>query len=246
MSCEKDDTSVVDPSLSFPSILSAYVTPNSFDTTIVNSVIGATVSSALPVSSVTARVLNPSNVLLATIELKDDGVAPDTTAGDGKYAAAMNFTQDCRLVGPYKVEIVALNTAGLSSNVYDAGFRVINTHNVPPVVSGFFVTPHDVTSGQGGTFIIFWTRANDLDGSCDINRVRVTGTKPDNNAITPFDLFDDGNLSVSGDTTASDEHFTRVAFGDPPQLGYFHYFVRAYDNTGDSSNVLTDSIFVHQ
>ncbi len=244
MSCEKDDPTVIDPSLNFPSISTQTLNPNIFNSDSVKSTATVQVSSVDPVGKVTVTVTDPGN-LAREFELHDDGIAPDVTANDGIYSGYIDFVMSCRLVGIYKAVFLAMTQGGLPSNTISQNFNVINSSSKSPVVSGFFVTPHDVTSGQGGTFIIFWTRASDPDGPCDISSVHITGFKPDNTAITPFDLFDDGNLQVSGDSTASDGHYTRATFGDPPQNGYFRYFVRAIDRSGDSSNVLTDSIFVH-
>jgi hypothetical protein len=244
MSCEKDDPTVIDPALNFPSIRSQTLNPAAFNSDSVKSTATVHVSSIDPIGKVSVTVTDPNN-LSREFDLHDDGVAPDVTANDGIYSGYIDFVMTCRIVGTYKAEFLAITQAGLASNTISQNFNVTNTSSQSPVVSGFFVTPHDVVSGQGGTFIIFWTRVSDPDGACDISNVQITGFKPDNSAITPFNLLDDGNLPASGDSTANDGHFTRATFGDPPQNGYFRYFVRAYDRSGDSSNVLADSIFVH-
>jgi hypothetical protein len=258
MSCEKDDPTVIDPTLSFPRILSAYVTPNSFDTTSLNSVIGATVSSDLPVSNVTARVLNPDNVLLATIELKDDGVAPDDTAGDGKYTARMNFTLDCKLVGSYKIEISAINSAGLSSNLFNVGFNVTNTNNHPPILTNV-ISPDSLRrpSGINGDSVeISFLKAfpTDPDGICDVSQVYFHSFKPDGtptNQGNAIPLYDDG---TNCDTIPGDGKFSLCIkivnnpldphYNEPP-LGNYKFKYNALDRGNLVSDTLIKFIFVH-
>jgi hypothetical protein len=85
-------------------------------------------------------------------------------------------------------------------------------------------------------FLIFMVSASDPNGSCDIGRVFYTGFAPNDTALTPQDLFDDGSCcpippfnSPSGDTTANDGKYTRKFFGGPTQIGYYRYFIRAVD-----------------
>jgi hypothetical protein len=93
----------------------------------------------------------------------------------------------------------------------------------------------------------------DPDGSCDISEVYYDGTDPNHGQLTRHHLYDDGSCcpvegfsSTSGDTTANDGKYTRILIGPPQLLGYYVYHIKAIDRSDSSSNVLTDSIFVHQ
>ncbi|MCX7878888.1 MAG: hypothetical protein N2510_09675, partial [Ignavibacteria bacterium] len=109
LSCEKEDNTVVDPTLSFPFILSGYITPLILNSDTVNCYAGATVQSDEPVASVIVRFYDLRDNILATAELKDNGVFPDTIAGDGKYTGVVYYVFLCREVGRHRVEFLAVN-----------------------------------------------------------------------------------------------------------------------------------------
>lgn len=249
-SCEKDDDSVIDPILHFPNLLSTSFSPVLFDSDTVNAIATAVVTSEEPIRRVTVTVHDPLSST-EVFELKDDGVAPDTTANDGTYNGRIFFVRTCRLVGNYRAEFIAENESGLFSGSDNKNFVVENTNNSPPSVSGIVITPDSTQSGVNA-FFIFMITATDPDGQCDIQRVFYTGLRPNNTQLTPLDLFDDGSCCIippfnttSGDTTANDTKFTRRTSGAPPDTGYYRYYIRAVDRSGDTSNVLADSIYVY-
>lgn len=250
ISCEKEDSTVIDPVLHFPHIDTAYVTPDLFDTSAVNSLAFAKVSSEEAIRTVTATVKNRLGVESVFI-LKDDGVLPDSVAGDGWYTGTISFTMSCRLVGDYNVNFIAENISGLISNNFPAIFRVINSQHVSPVISDLILVP-DSTRVNEPTCVVIEVTVFDQNGSCDIFKVYYTGTRPNGQDLTPHNLYDDGSCCIventglpSGDTTASDGKFTRKLCGPPDQVGYYKYNVRAINNSGDTSNVLSDSIYVY-
>ena len=251
-SCEKDDDSVIDPILTFPSILDQYITPVVLNSDTVNCIAGATVQSDDPLSSVTVKFFDLENTVLATANLHDDGVYPDTTSGDGKYTGIVNHVFLCRQVGSHKVEFLATNVSGLTSAPINQNISIIRNPNTPPVVSDIVIMP-DSTQVNDTTFFIFMINASDPNGACDIQKVFYTGFRPNGIPLTTsLELFDDGSCCVippfsatSGDTTANDGKFTRKTFGPPNETGYYRYYIRAVDRSGDTSNVLADSIYVY-
>jgi len=250
ISCEKDDNSIIDPILKFPRIDSASFTPTSYNSDTINGIATAWVSSEDPVKQVSVTIYNPGGAPDGTFLLKDDGVSPDLTAGDGIYTGRIIHTI-CRYIGDWKCEFIAENESGLFSNTYNNTFVVINSSNHPPVISSLVIVP-DSLSTQDSVFFIFTVRAVDQDGSCDIRKVFYRAFNPSNIEITPQELFDDGSCcpippfnTTSGDTTANDSWFTRKFFGRTTTLGYFRYYIRAVDRTGDTSNVLADSIYIY-
>lgn len=251
-SCEKDDTSVVDPTLTFPKILGVLITPSVYDTSNINGIAWAEVTSEDPVASVKVTVKNPDNTEIGIFTLRDDGAAPDTNAGDGKYTGYITFSMTCRIVGQYKGEFIAHNVSGLNSSLITENFNIINSNNQPPVISGLVIVP-DSIQVNNQAFFIFMVTAIDPDGSCDINQVYYDGFDPLGGSLTRRKLFDDGSCCpvegtglTSGDTTAYDTKFTRKLFGAPDKVGYYKYFIKAEDNSGASSNILSDSIYVYQ
>ncbi len=251
-SCEKEDDSVIDPTLYFPQILNAFVSPDTNFTPPIVEIIVAVVTSQEPVKSVIATLSDPDNNQIRVYELKDDGVAPDTAAGDGHFTAQINETQNCRIVGFYNIEFVAENVSGLKSNTFIQSFYVKQVNNQIPFISSLSIIPDSIRINTSGEFI-FTLRAFDPNGQCDIGRVFYLGSRPDGSSLTPQDLFDDGSCclignppSYSGDAFAGDSVYTRKFFGAPDQLGYYVYRLRAVDRSGDTSLILSDSIYVFQ
>jgi hypothetical protein len=251
-SCEKDSSDIVDPILHFPLIRSNYYTPQIFNSDTVGIIAGATVESEDPVEKVEVKFFDLGNNVLVTTQLLDNGVYPDTTAGDGKYTGIVNYVFDCRQVGAHQIEFLATNVSGLTSNPIQNTVSIIRSPNQPPVVSGIIITPDSVQVNVDA-FFIFMITATDPNGMCDIAKVFYTGFRPSGVPLTSsLELFDDGGCcllppfnSTSGDTTANDSKFTRKFFGSTTETGYYRYFIRAVDRSGDTSNILTDSIYVY-
>jgi hypothetical protein len=252
MSCEKDDSTVIDPVLNIPTISNPTLDPSLFNSDSVKSLATVQVSSVDPIGIVTVTVSDP-NGQLRSFELKDDGVAPDIIANDGKYSGYIDFVMTCRLVGDYKAEFVASTQKGLNSSVIDLTFHDENTNNHPPVISNIVAFPDSAQFNQPVN-IGFMVTALDPDGQCDIRRVFYTAVAPDGANLTEQDLFDDGsccpigNFPPSGDTTANDNKYTRIFLNVIPNVhgvGNYVYSLHAIDRTGDSSNVLTHTIRVY-
>lgn len=251
VSCEKEDSSVIDPILTFPKILGTSITPSTYDTSDVNGIAWARVTSEEQIQKVTVTVKNPQGTQVDVFELKDDGSAPDTAAGDGNYTGRITFSMSCRIVGTYQGSFLGQNVSGLTSGVINVPFSVINSNNHSPVISNLIIVPDSVHVNTA-TFIIFEVTAIDPDGSCDIKEVYYDGFKPDNSPLERRILYDDGSCCLientgvtSGDSTANDNRFTRRLYGPPDQVGYYRYYLHARDNSDSLSNVLSDSIYVY-
>lgn len=251
-SCEKNSNEVIDPVLHFPIVTNTYYTPQQFNSDSVLIYCGATVQSEDAVQKVEFKFYDLGNNVLAVAELFDNGIFPDTSAGDGKYNGVMNYVFPCRQVGFHKVEFLATNVSGLTSNPIQNTANIIRVPNLPPVVSDLVIVP-DSIQVNNPSFFIFMISAVDPNGPCDISKVFYTGFRPNGVPLTSsLELFDDGSCcpvgntsSTSGDTAAGDNKFTRKTFGAPSETGYYRYYIRAVDRTGDTSNVLADSIYVY-
>lgn len=251
-SCEKDDNSIIDPVLYFPLITSSYYTPQLVNSDTVGVLAGATVESIDPVEKVEVKFYDYTSNVLVTALLKDDGAFPDTTAGDGKYTGFINYVFDCRQVGAHKIEFLATSTEGLTSNPIQNTINIIRSPNQPPIASGIVIIPDSIQVNVP-SFFVFMITAIDPNGPCDIAKVFYTGFRPSGVPLTTsVELFDDGSCcfignstATSGDTTANDSKFTRSTFGAPTETGYYRYFLKAVDRSGDTSNILTDSIYVY-
>ncbi len=255
-SCEKDDTSVLDPTKSFPKILGTLITPSVYDTSFISGIAWAEVISDEPVTKVQVTVKDPNSSSNGVFILHDDAVAPDTAAGDGKYTGYISFSLQCYLIGTYKGEFVAYNVSGLNSALISENFTVTNSHSLPPALSNL-VAPDSLQrpSGVGADTVRFASlevTATDPDGQCDVkgDGVFFNSFKPPNGEPSlgnPFIMFDDGDIQAHCDDVANDGIFSlciRLVNNPngplpPPELGAYVFKF----NARDKSNVLSDTLF---
>lgn len=249
-SCEKTDNSVIDPVLTFPAIQSAFVVPNTLDSSNINVIAVALVSSDEVIKNVTVKVKNPLNEQVGIYYLKDDGVLPDTTAGDGRYTGLISFNMPCRLLRTYGCEFVAENMSGLFSNSITTNFDVVNTNDHLPSLSDIII-PDSLQRPSSGLKVAFLqAKASDPDGNCDILRVMFKSQKPDgtySNGGNPFFMYDDGDIPLHGDTVAADMKYSLlIAIDQNAQLGYYKFSFNAKDRSDSLSSTIIDSIYVYQ
>lgn len=252
MSCEKTDNKVIDPTLTFPAITSAFVNPASMNSITINTVAVAVITSDEQIASVKAAVTDPTGTEIISIDLKDDGVLPDTNAGDKHYSGLINKTLDCKLIGTYKVQFIAQNLSGLSSNTFIANFTIEATNNQPPVISDLIIPDSIQVPLNGQNLGFLQVKAIDPDGQCDISQngaVHFNSFKPNGIPSTgnPFSMYDDGDILAHGDTTVNDSKFSLI-IGIPPNTatGYYKFIFNATDRSNSLSNTIIDSIYVYQ
>lgn len=175
------------------------------------------------------------------------------TAGSGTaYNANINFSStviQCLVTGKYSVEFLAENNSGLFSNLSTSDFTVVNTANVPPVVSGLHAPASIQVPVSGTNTAVLSILANDPDGNCDIKNVFFNSYRPDGTITggSPFTMYDDGNIPVHGDTVAGDGRYSLI-IGIPSSqttFGYFKFQYQARDYSNLLSNQLIDSINVY-
>lgn len=255
-SCEKEDTSVIDPVLNFPKILGTLVTPQVFDTSNVHGIAWAQVSSVDPIQSVTVTIKNPDNAEIGVFYLKDDGAAPDTTAGDGKYTGYFSFNMDCRIVGSYRTDFIAVTTTSHKSGLVTENFNVINTHNQKPVIVSWII-PDSILrpTGQGADTsspVFMQIKVVDPDGQCDLpadgsffNSFNPSGVP---NQQNPFIMYDDGIVDQYSrcDTVANDGKYSRRLYITPgANIGAYTFKFNARDKADNLSDTLIHLIYVH-
>ena len=248
VSCEKTDNSIIDPTLTFPKILGTSITPSTYDTSDVNGIAWAKVTSEEQIQKVTVTVKNPLGTQVDVFELKDDGTSPDTAAGDGNYTGRITFSMSCRIVGSYQGGFLATNQSGLTSSVINTNFSVINSHSLKPTLSNL-VAPDSVQRPVSGQFVIFLQiEANDPDGDCDIGSVYFNSFKPDSTPSSgnPFFMYDDG-AQEHCDATPGDLKFSLcVIINNQAQLGNYTFKFNAKDRSGIVSDTLSHIIKVYQ
>lgn len=248
-SCEKKDDSVIDPTLYFPQILNAFISPDTNFTAPINEIIVAVVTSQEPVKNVMATLSDPDNNQVRVYELKDNGVSPDTTAGDSHFTAQINETQNCRIAGYYNVEFVAENESGLKSNTIIQSFYVKQVNNQPPLISDLIMPDSLQRPGSGVNLAFMQIKAIDPNGQCDVKVSYFISRRPDGtlgNQGNPIYLYDDGDIPLHGDTTAGDTKYSVIIKIEPTnQLGYYLFTYNAKDRSDSLSNTLKDSVYVY-
>jgi hypothetical protein len=249
ISCEKDDSTIIDPILHFPHVDSAYVTPDIFDTSNVNGLAFAKVTSEEAIISVTATVKDPVN-FERTFTLRDDGVSPDPTAGDGWYTGTISFAMSCRLVGLYNANFVAQNISNLYSNTFIDNFNVINSNNIKPLLINL-VSPDSLQkpSGIGGDTMrgsFLQVQVIDSNGLCDVMETFFNSFKPDGTPSNgnPFRMYDDGS---NCDTIPNDGKYSLCIYiFSNAQVGSYTFKYNARDRTLLLSDTLIHHIYVYQ
>ncbi len=246
-SCEKENTSVIDPTLTFPKILGVLITPSIYDTSDINGIAWAEVTSEETVTSVTVTVKNPSNTEIGIFTLRDDGAVPDTIAGDGRYTGYITFSMTCRIVGQYKGEFIAKNVSGLTSSIISQNFSVINSNSIKPTVSNL-VAPDSVQRPVAGQTPIFLEiQADDPDGLCDVENVFFNSFKPngDPSLFNPFTMYDDGSQEHCDAIAGDGKYSLCVVIDNQAQLGYYNFRFNARDRSDLLSDTLSHLIKVY-
>ncbi len=256
-SCEKSDDSVIDPIYKSPILRSIYKSKDTVFTTSTSPLINLNVSVSVDpngggeIKSVTCKVKSPQNSVIATFTMHDDGIAPDSVPGDGRYSCTVNITNiSCLLVGGYSVELLAENLSGLLSSQINSSFYVVMTNNQAPIVSGLYAPDSIAIPTTGVTLNTLSVYALDSNGTCDIKRVFFNSYRPDSSITggSPFTMYDDGNLLEHGDTVANDGRFSLIIQITSAQttVGWYTFKYQAEDNSGLLSNQLIGRIYIYR
>ncbi|MBP9190948.1 MAG: hypothetical protein KBF96_00195 [Ignavibacteria bacterium] len=242
-SCEEDNDAVIDTSISAPVMLDPYISSDSVFTTSsdpvinFNTSVSVNINNGSSIKSVTCTIKDPDRNVIGQYNLLDNGVSPDSTAGDGIYSANVNITGiNCLLVGTYGLEYVAENNSGLFSNLLTDDIKVINSANVPPFIVSTNLPDSVIRPLPGdSTLLTISVNVNDPDGLCDIKDVTFVTVRPNGVTFPPIPMFENGNgqfvfANYVGYST------------DPTSYGYFKYTFTARDRSNLQSAPVTDSI----
>ncbi|MCX7832817.1 MAG: hypothetical protein N2490_01230 [Ignavibacteria bacterium] len=242
-SCEKKDSSIIDPCCRAPLISNFYKTKDTVFTTSFNPQINLNVSvnvdlnGGSPLKSVICRVLFPDNSLAGTFPLQDNGVSPDSISGDGRYSGTINISNiSCLLVGQYTINVYAENTDGYISNQINSKFIVVNTQNFPPYITSLNLPDSVVRPVTGFINLTIEATANDTNGFCDIKTVQFDAYRPTGNYIGRFEMKKENNFGLFSFTAPVGASTADSLFG------YFKYYFQAIDNSNAVSQIVKDSI----
>lgn len=166
----------------------------------------------------------------------DNGVLPDSTAGDRRYSCNINVSNiSCLLVGAYTLQYIAENNEGLFSNQLTSLLPVINTANQPPVVSNPNLPDSVIRPVTGQFDLTISVDVNDADGNCDITSVYFDAYRPTGTYIGRIPMTSAGSNVYT---------FTNPVLPSSADssYGYFKYFFQAADRSNALSAFLKDSI----
>ncbi len=242
LSCEKESDNVIDPSYISPLISDLYKSKDSVLTTSFAPLIDLNVSVKVSanggsdIERVECKVNFPDGSFAGLYNMADNGVLPDSAAGDGRYSANIKFNNiTCLSVGQYTFSVYAYNKDELISNQINSAFFVINTQNLPPVITNTDLPDSVVRPVTGQFDLTIKATVIDTNGECDINEVYFDAYRPNGLYIGRVPMSNAGNNIYS---------FTNPVLpsGADSSYGYFKYLFQATDNSNAQSVVVADSI----
>ncbi len=256
-SCERTVDSPVDVDYSRPFLHDLAIYPEAFntDTILVNGQTAPTDIVTLSLTCIVAVDDGPGttsttvrySVTLPSEErlygeggLRDDGVAPDLSAGDGLFAGRVTFDIRRVDVGNFQLSVSGYHTPRFVSNTLQRQFGVFRS-NRSPILSGLSA-PDSVYLPPSGqvSLILMSVMAADSDGQGDIAEVFFRNLDSPSDTTRKFLMLDDGHINgTSGDSVANDGTFSiivQLPSGTPAATSRFQF--EAVDRSGSSSNTI--------
>ncbi len=174
-------------------------------------------------------------------KIKDDGIY------SGKTILGKNINS-----AKYEVDyFIEDNIRKAPENIVKVGIKEFYfqsaVSNSAPVLSDLSM-PDSVNRGES---FIFSIKVDDVNGLTDIAGVYFELYRPDSTIVntgsgdTKFPMFDDGNVSQSGDETAGDGIYSlKNSFVSTSQTGLWRFEFRAFDRAHALSNSITKKLLV--
>jgi len=186
-----------------------------------------------PISAVTVGVY-PSGATspLFAAALHDDGVSPDSLAGDGTFSAFLQFTIASSASGVFTLRFGATDQLGFQSNTVETPLVMVRPSHIP--VLSNLVAPDTVTVPfDGSTTFQVSIRATDVDGQADISQVYFLSLDS-SDPTKKYVLSNDGSApgSVAGDST----YALKLQVSDSPTVRKTYRFAfQAANSFGDTT-----------
>lgn len=266
MGCETNQTGSLDVDLTVPFLTNATITPDSvyIDSQIpINGrytittlarvrAVGSTRELSVQLSLIRTQGLET----VASLTLRDDGVAPDQVAGDSIYTGEIRFSIERSQAGRYRARFEATSASGARSNAIELPLK-IGRRNAAPALHSVSV-PDSVNLPTTDTLLVqFTATVSDSDGLGDIREVAFRRISPPD--PTKFFMKDDGGLDPpveigppgagirvrSGDDVAGDGRYSFLIPVTPSAARRTNVFLfQAVDSFGDTSRSIIDSLIV--
>jgi len=221
------------------------------------------VTSVSPTDSV---VYNPNDSLITIKIIFTSGsevsdVSFDMIASDGSLLNSSpvplfdnndnSFENDFPLsefypIGIYNITYYLNKPDGSMQQVARGSFIYDNGQpNLPPVIATTVVDP-DTVVVTAPTVIFTSVQASDLNGQNDILKVYFIVYNPDSTTSgNEIELFDDGEVEMSGDLLAGDGIYTLlIQINQQNQKGTYRFEFRARDRGGEFSNIIDHYVLI--
>ncbi len=190
-------------------------------------------------------VLGETQRILASGDLRNDGIAPDAIASDGTFSGYVDFQIERSAVSLLQLELWSEDKNRNRGTSTILSITIIRS-NQPPALSNL-AAPDTVPIGNQNRTILLQVRASDPDGQSDIRRVIFNSFRPDGSPSlgNPFSMFDDGDTANSGDPVRGDGIFSlRVAPSPPTASQTYRFEFQAFDRSNAGSNIITHFITI--
>jgi len=253
-SCTKQSGGVIDPAGTPAFLAAATAIPDTINMTTLpqsNGVLTVTVRARVRVvqqagsaalSSIVVGVFASGATSPITIStLHDDGVSPDSLAGDGVYSVLLQFTILRSASGVLILRFIATDQLGYQSNTVETPLVLVRPNHLP--VLSNLVAPDTVTVPvNGSTTFQVAIRATDVDGQGDISQVYFLSLDS-SNPNQKFILNNDGSApgSVAGDSTYA---LTLQVNDSPTVRKTYRFAFQAANSIGDTTASLIHRITI--
>ena len=254
--CEKTYDSVINPKQNNSIRVTGISPVGTVDLSTSDSVVTIAISfnSSQEIQSVFCNIISPAGTQLNTseINLYDDGNLTehgDTTDNDNTYSN--NFTMSSSYInGVYIVQYYVKDIYDATNYISAQNFDFDNNSDQFAPVLSDLILPDSVALGQS---FVFSVTASDSNGLSDVDLVYFELYRPDSTIVTDntgnslFQMHDDGNTTVWGDTTAGDGIYSyKNSFSPTAQLGNWRFEFQAIDRSNLLSNKIVQNLKVVQ
>jgi hypothetical protein len=178
--------------------------------------------------------------------LLDNGISPDTSAGDHIYAATVTFTIRRVDIGNFELAVEGYYDPLSPSNTILRRISVVRSSR-PPEISNLSAPDTVILPPSGQVALILMSvAAADSDGLGDIGDVFFRNLDSPSDTTKRFLLFDDGHVTgLSGDSTANDGVFSIVVqLPSATPAATYRFLFEAVDKSGLSSNTILHPLIV--
>jgi hypothetical protein len=250
--CEEQDTGAIDPTGDAPQVENTTLSPAVVNVDTITPVNGfhtiatsVSVSASDPednISQVVARVLRLNDpATLAEATLRDDGLSPDSTAGDGVYGGTLEFDILRTEAGLYRIQFQATDETALASSILERTLEAQRANSPPTLDAQSLIAPDTIVRPPTGAILVFMSiAAADSDGLADISEVYFRNLAASDPTVK-FILLDDGGIIrpngvTSGDLVAGDAVFS-IIIQVPSTIdaGIYPFAFQAQDAFADTS-----------